>query len=79
MNSKLVGFRRFQYKRKSDGQIVDACNLYITYPGYVDVVGEVAETIFCKSELVPKDLKVGDNLRVYYNRFGSVESVDNKF
>lgn len=79
MNSKLVGFRRFQYKRKSDGQIVDACNLYITYPGNVDVVGEVAETIFCKSELVPNDLKVGDNLRVYYNRFGSVESVDNKF
>lgn len=79
MNSKLVGFRRFQYKRKSDGQIVDACNLYITYPGNVDVVGEVAETIFCKSELVPKDLKVGDNLRVYYNRFGTVESVDNKF
>lgn len=79
MNSKLVGFRRFQYKRKSDGQIVDACNLYITYPGNVDVVGEVAETVFCKSELVPNDLKVGDNLRVYYNRFGSVESVDNKF
>lgn len=79
MNSKLVGFRRFQYKRKYDGQTVDACNLYITYPGNVDVVGEVAETIFCKSELVPKDLKVGDNLRVYYNRFGSVESVDNKF
>lgn len=79
MNSKLVGFRRFQYKRKSDGQVVDACNLYITYPGNVGVVGEVAETIFCKSELVPNDLKVGDNLRVYYNRFGSVESVDNKF
>lgn len=79
MISKLVGFRRFQYKRKSDGQIVDACNLYITYPGNSDVVGEVAETIFCKSELVPKDLKVGDNLQVFYNRFGSVESVDNQF
>lgn len=79
MTSKLVGFRRFQYKRKSDGQTVDACNLYITYPGNTDVVGEVAETVFCKSELVPKDLKVGDNLQVFYNRFGSVASVDNKF
>lgn len=26
MTSKLVGFRRFQYKRKSDGQLIDACN-----------------------------------------------------
>ena len=79
MISKLVGFRRFQYKRKSDGQIVDACNLYITYPGNADVVGDVAETGFCRSDIVPKDLKVGDNLQVFYNRFGSVESVDNKF
>lgn len=79
MISKLVGFRRFQYKRKSDGQTVDACNLYITYPGNADVVGDVAETVFCKSDIVPKDLKVGDNLQVFYNRFGSVESVDNKF
>ena len=49
MISKLVGFRRFQYKRKSDGQIVDACNLYITYPGTSDVVGDVAETVFCRA------------------------------
>ena len=79
MTSKLVGFRRFQYKRKSDGQLIDACNLYITYPGNTDVVGEVAETVVCKSDVVPKDLQVGDNLQVYYNRYGSVESVDNKF
>lgn len=79
MTSKLIGFRRFQYKRKSDGQMVDACNLYITYPGDSTVVGEVAETVFCKSDIVPKDLKVGDNLQVFYNRFGSVESISNKF
>ena len=49
MTSKLIGFRRFNYKRKSDGQTVDACNLYITYPGDSTVVGEVAETVFCKT------------------------------
>lgn len=76
MTSRLIGFRRFQYKRKSDGQTIDACNLYVTYPGDTNVVGEVAEAIFCKSEFVPKDLKVNDNLQVFYNRFGSVERVE---
>jgi hypothetical protein len=79
MTSKLVGFRRFQYKRKSDGQQIDACNLYLVSPGGKDVVGEMCEAVFCKSDIVPKDLKVGDNIQVYYNRYGSVESVDNKF
>ena len=32
MTSKLIGFRRFNYKRKSDGQMVDACNLYTLIP-----------------------------------------------
>lgn len=79
MTSKLVGFRRFQYKRKSDGQQIDACNLYLVSPGGKDVIGEMCEAVFCKSDLVPKDLKVGDSVRVYYNRFGSVEAVETGF
>ena len=57
MTSKLIGFRRFHYKRKSDGQMVDACNLYITYPGDSTVVGEVAETVFCNRILFRRILK----------------------
>lgn len=76
MNCKLIGFRRFQYKRKSDGQMVDACNLYVTFTGGKDVVGEACEAIFCKSDCVPKGLQVGDSVRIYYNRFGGVETVE---
>lgn len=79
MTSKLIGMRRFSYKRKSDGQQIDACNLYIVYPGGKDVIGEMCEAVFCKSELVPKELKVGDSIRVFYNRFGSVEAVEAGF
>lgn len=76
MTSKLIGMRRFSYTRKKDGQTIDACNLYLVSPGGKDVVGEMCEAVFCKSEIVPKELKIGDNLRILYNRFGSVEAVE---
>ena len=79
MTSKLIGMRRFSYTRKKDGQTIDACNLYLVSPGGKDVVCERCEAGFCKSVIVPKDLKIGDNLRVLYNRFGSVESVETAF
>lgn len=79
MTSKLIGMRRFSYTRKKDGQTIDACNLYLVSPGGKDVVGEMCEAVFCKSEVVPKNLKVGDNLRVLYNRFGSVEAIETVF
>lgn len=76
MNYKLIGMRRFQYKNKHTGNMVDACELYVTYEARQDVVGIPCEVIFVKSEFVPKELKLDDTIQVFYNRFRSVERVE---
>lgn len=76
MSYKLIGMRRFQYKKKNTGELVDACELYVTYEARKDVVGTPCEVIFVKSEFVPKELKLDDTIQVFYNRFRSVERVE---
>lgn len=76
---KLVGFRKFEYTSKRTGQIYPACNLYVTYPPKEnsDTVGLVCESIFCPvSSLGTYQPKVGDEIKVYYNRYGSVDAID---
>lgn len=76
MSYKIIGMRRFQYRSKNTGNMVDACDLYVTYEARQGVVGTPCEVIFVKSEFVPKELKLDDVIQVFYNRFRSVERVE---
>ena len=71
---KIIGMRRFEYVSKKTGKKTDACYLYCTYEDR-KTSGLCCTSIFCRSDLVPADLSIGDNIQVYYNRFGSVEQI----
>lgn len=71
----VIGMRKFEYKSKRSGEIYPAANLYCT-EDRKGVAGKACFDLFCKAELVPGDLAVGDEVRVFYNRFGSVESME---
>lgn len=71
---KIIGMRRFEYVSKKTGKKTDACYLYCTYEDR-KTAGLCCTSIFCRSDVVPADLSIGDNIQVFYNRFGSVEQI----
>lgn len=70
---KVVGVSPVNFTGR-DGRQVIGHNIYVTYERN-NTQGLVAERIFLGSrlEVVPN---VGDEIRLYYNRYGSVESFD---
>lgn len=71
---KVIGMRRFEYTSKKTGRKMDACNLYCIYED-VKTVGNACTSIFCCSDVVSEEIGIGDFIKVFYNRFGSVEQV----
>ena len=71
---KIIGMKRFEYTSKKTGKKTDACDLYCTYEDK-KTVGLACTSIFCFSDIVPVDLSVGDNVQIFYNRFGGVEQI----
>lgn len=72
---KVIGIRRFPYTSKRTGETYPACNLFCTETRR-NVEGEACFDLFCRAELVPDVLMVGDEVHCSYNRFGSVESIE---
>ena len=72
---KVIGMRKFDYKSKRTGETYPAANLFCTEERK-DVAGLACFDLFCKAELVPPDLSVGDDAKCFYNRFGGVESIE---
>ena len=71
---KFIGMKCFEYTSKKTGRKTDACYLYCTYEDK-KTVGLACTSIFCRSDIVPLDLSVGDNVQIFYNRFGGVEQI----
>lgn len=74
----VIGIRKFDFTSKKTGATYPAVTLYCTYP--MDDkrgVGDACESVFCReSQLGEYEPLVGDDIRVLYNRFGSVEKVE---
>lgn len=76
---KVIGWRFFDYTSKKTGKTSPACNLYVTYPGNPErgFTGDQCEAIFLYSDsLGSYSPQIGDEINVYYNRFGRVTSID---
>lgn len=73
MSCKVIGVAPVNFTGQ-DGRQVVGHNIYVTYERN-NTQGLVAERIFLGSrvEVVPD---VGDEIRLYYNRYGRVESID---
>ena len=76
---KIIGYRIYDYTSKKTGQSYKACNLYVTTPADSSrgEVGESCESVFMRADILGSySPKVGDRVRIYYNRYGSVEDID---
>ncbi len=73
MFAKVIGIQKIDYTSRNGNQVVGT-KLHCVYP--MDVVeGYAVEAIFTKKEL-PKGLTLDSDIRVYYNKYGSVECIE---
>lgn len=72
---KCIGIRRFDYTSKKTGQTYPAASIFCTEERK-NVAGLAAFDLFVRQELLPDDIIPGSELRVSYNRFGGVESIE---
>lgn len=75
---KVIGKEKVDYVSKKTGEPVKGMTLYLSYSDD-RIVGVGSEKAFVseKSEgfTVACDVSLGQDVNVYYNRFGSVEAV----
>ena len=72
----VIGKRTGSFQDKQTGQNVTFGKLYVVYESK-NVEGQVAEAISVKPDLL-KDIPVGSEIELYYNKFGRVFSFDLK-
>ena len=72
----IIGIEEVDYVSKRTNKPVEGRKIYYTYPfaPTKDAAGLIAESCFCNYELAG-ELKVGDNIELFYNRFGSVADI----
>jgi len=72
---KVIGIKEQERTSKSTGNKYTAVYLHCTYPDK-NMQGQGVERLFCKKENVAPNIRIGDEIKVSYNRFGNVESVE---
>lgn len=73
-NYKVIGVKNVDYVSRRSGRPVKGYSLYLTYERN-DVDGLACEDVYVSTERINDVPYVGDLCSVYYNRYGSVESV----
>lgn len=71
---EIVGFKKVDYVSKKTGRQVSGFTLFVETERR-DVTGLACEEVYVSVERISAVPQLGDLCEVYYNRFGSVESV----
>lgn len=74
MKYKVLGIQDVNFESKKTGKRVQGMNLHCTYE-QKNVIGEAVEKLYISSNIDSPIVKVGDEVDVFYNRFGSVDEV----
>lgn len=70
---KVLGIEAVEYENKQ-GKIVKGERLHLGYDKH-GVDGMAVEVLFV-SDKIDYDVTIGDNVRVYFNKYGSVAQVE---
>ena len=74
MKHTLLGLKKVSFTA-ADGKVVDGTTLYVAYDAD-GVKGMAADKLFVSSSKMPKkELVVGSDIDIYFNRFGKVDSI----
>lgn len=70
----IIGKEDVSYVSKKTNQPVIGTRLYLTYE-HEKIDGYGVESVFCNSLIATDHLSVGDQIDVYYNKFGNVAEI----
>lgn len=70
----VLGIQQVNYTSAKTGQKVQGENLHCKYT-QKNVVGEAVEKIYVSSNIDSPVVSVGDEVEVFYNKFGRVEEI----
>lgn len=74
MKHTLLGLKKVSFTA-ADGKVVDGTTLYVAYDAD-GVEGMATDKLFVTAAKMPKkDLVVGNDLDIFFNRFGKVDSI----
>lgn len=72
---KFVGVRFGDRVSKTTGNTYKAANVYLTYKANnIDGVGTTE--VFCKADSIQLDVNIGDEVNVFYNKYGKVDKIE---
>ena len=71
---EVTGIKKVDYVSKKTGRPVQGFSLWLSYERK-DVEGLACDEVYVSNERISEVPQIGDLVDVYYNRFGSVESV----
>lgn len=71
---EVTGIKKVDYVSKKTGRPVKGYTLWLSYERQ-DVDGFACDEVYVSIERISEVPQLGDLVNVYYNRFGSVESV----
>ena len=74
---RFVGIEKVDYTSRNTGDRVRGTNLYVHYPSEdrPGLQGERCDKLYVKEAIDCSSLSVGDDIEVYYNRYGKVDMV----
>lgn len=71
----VVGLRRVDFSDDS-GKRITGYSLYVSRDGGPGMQGEECLKIFVSDRVLPSVPGVGDQIQIYYNRYGKVQEVE---
>lgn len=75
MDIKVIGFRNIKFKAQ-DGNMIEGTQYFGTFPES-HTTGFMTDKFFITPQkLHGQDIKVGDTVRVFYNRYGKIDAFE---
>ena len=71
---KVIGIQPVSYTSKKTGQLVEGCQLHVSYADN-RTNGFAVDKIFCGKRIPVDHVCLGDSIEVFYNRYGQVDYV----
>lgn len=75
MMFEILGIEPVDYTSRKSGRPVRGTNLHCIDGNKQIKEGQAVERLYIKEDIDCRDLQVGDRIEVFYNRYGSVDTV----
>lgn len=74
MRAKLIGYSQVRFTTPDDGKLIEGMTLSVGYPEE-HTTGMRAERFFVKKDIEIPQVKIGEDIQIFFNQRGKVEAI----